>query len=417
MTDTDQPDTERTRRLLDGLMPVPAVPHDFAQRVLAARDREGKRLQRRWWPWATAAVVTAAAAAVVIFAARRADSLGGASVQASERQTVQVGSGAVAVIEPHGEIAWQRHGGAVRVEQRRGDVFYRVDRGSNFVVASPAGEVVVTGTCFRVTLQGPGSDAAYVQVLEGSVDVRNSAGKAGLVAGDWGRLVADRAPERMTRAPSTLPVALEQLFARAQDRPGAVKLKGALPSPLDTPEATVRRRWVPLTAEERLDLARRCKFGWGLPRHLNRAEAVAAPDGVPLSAEERAAVVRVLEEHRAAYFEQVRGIYTEVTGEHADATVSAMALHHEIDTKSSRPDGKAARQRILQEWAGDVEPPAAGATLQPIERFWRLQVSTVEESIRRLTPIIGAERAQAVIRALIDMAVMGDEDNCASGKH
>ena len=73
----------------------------------------------------------------------------------------------------------------------------------------------MTGTCFRVTVQGPSGEPTYVHVLEGSVEVRNGAGKAALLAGEWGRLVAGRAPERVTHAPS-LPLALDQLFARAQ---------------------------------------------------------------------------------------------------------------------------------------------------------------------------------------------------------
>jgi hypothetical protein len=398
-------DEERTRRLLDALMPVPAAPADLAQRVFQARDGAPIRRARRW-PWVVAA--TAMAAAMVILLVRRHDTPG-ASALALHRQTVDVGGRAIAVIEPRGEISWRKQGGEMRVEQRRGDVFYRVDHGGAFVVAAPAGEVTVTGTCFRVALQGKSVEAAYVQVLEGSVEIRNSAGKEALIAGEWGRLVAGRAPERMTRS-AYLPVALDAPFTRPHETTAQAQV-ATVAGVIEPP----KKIFLP-TSEQRIELARTCRFRWGFPRHLNRAEVGAPPKSPPMTADELAAVVRVLEDHRAEYFEQLRGIYTEITGEHADPTVAAMALHHEIDDKGSRPEGKTARQRILQEWAGDVEPPPAGAAQSPMERFWRLQATAMDETLRRLTPVLGAERARAVMEASGDMLVTGTEDGCPSGK-
>ncbi len=43
--------------------------------------------------------------------------------------------------------------GATTVSQPSGDVFYRVNHGGPFVVHTPAGDIHVTGTCFRIEVQ------------------------------------------------------------------------------------------------------------------------------------------------------------------------------------------------------------------------------------------------------------------------
>jgi hypothetical protein len=138
---------------------------------------------------------------------------------------------------------------------------------------------------------------------------------------------------------------------------------------------------------------------------------------VALSAGERDAVNKLLEEDRARYFEELRNIYREITGEELpDANLSALALHHEIDARASRAEGTAVRQRILQEWAGDVPPPLAGSPQPAIERFWRLQTGELDSLERRLTPIVGPERAHALVAASVDMTATGTEADCPSGK-
>ncbi len=54
--------------------------------------------------------------------------------------------------------------GAMRVEQGRGDVFYRVEPGAAFVVATPLGALTVPGTCLRVTMMSdPGERETTMQ--------------------------------------------------------------------------------------------------------------------------------------------------------------------------------------------------------------------------------------------------------------
>jgi hypothetical protein len=257
-----------------------------------------------------------------------------------------------------------------------------------------------------VALHGP---AAYVQVLEGTVVLRNDAGHAPLAAGEWGLLVPGQRPSRLP--PAAHPTfALDPPVAATRLAPPAFA-----PSPPD-PMRSPSQKAFAFSSEERLAFARQCLFRWGLPRHLVRWEAPGPDGSVPLSADEREAVGKVLEEDRAHYFEELRNIYREITGEPADDNLSALALHHEIDARASRAEGTAVRQRILQEWAGDVPPSVPGSPQPAIERFWRLQTGELDGLERRLSPVVGPERAHALVAASVDMAATGTEADCPSGQ-
>jgi hypothetical protein len=87
------------------------------------------------------------------------------------------------------------------VEQPAGDVFYRVQPGATFRVHTPAGEVAVLGTCFRVKVEDAvnGRDlkvgvvgaavgaAALVSVYEGKVAVSRGGDRVTLTAGESAR--------------------------------------------------------------------------------------------------------------------------------------------------------------------------------------------------------------------------------------
>src|SRR5262249_53158704 len=88
----------------------------------------------------------------------------------------------------------------------RGNVFYRVERGGPFVVATAAGSVTVLGTCFRVEVQemkktwiagatgAAVSAALLVTVYEGRVLLAKSHGSLELGAGEHGHAAAGAAP-------------------------------------------------------------------------------------------------------------------------------------------------------------------------------------------------------------------------------
>jgi hypothetical protein len=221
--------TRPGQRLLEELWPTPEPPRGTADKVVAALAREAAASRkpvapvrapnpyRRATIWA--ALSTAAAAGVLLAAAligrgapgTRAEESGeGADsdghLVASARQTVNIGARGAAAMEPGADVAWSVRGRKVRVKQRRGSVFYRVERGGPFRVSTPGGEVEVTGTCFRVTLPAAAGSAAsaatLVSVLEGTVKVRGGSGsearELAIGAGQAARLQPGRPPELTT---------------------------------------------------------------------------------------------------------------------------------------------------------------------------------------------------------------------------
>jgi hypothetical protein len=100
------------------------------------------------------------------------------------------------VLEKGARVSWD--GDAV--EQSGGDVFWRVEPGARFVVHTPAADVTVKGTCFRVNVRGGEDDmtgrdvkvgavgaviaaTALVGVYEGKVAVSHAGQSVDLVAG------------------------------------------------------------------------------------------------------------------------------------------------------------------------------------------------------------------------------------------
>lgn len=95
-------------------------------------------------------LLAAAMIAVVVFGALRRHAEARGDVVAGERREVRVGGRAIAVLEKGARVSWD--GDAV--EQSGGDVFWRVEPGARFTVRTPAADVTVKGTCFRVNVRG-----------------------------------------------------------------------------------------------------------------------------------------------------------------------------------------------------------------------------------------------------------------------
>src|SRR5204862_6524451 len=134
------------------------------------------------------------------------------------RQSLSIASRAVAVAEAGSDLNWSTNRDRVRVEQRKGAVFYRVDHGSPFVVSTGVADVIVTGTCFQVEVEPPIDNraadllnAVVVRVFEGSVRVTNQVGAVPVVAGERVRVEPGHAPGRVTA------VALTETLATAPD--------------------------------------------------------------------------------------------------------------------------------------------------------------------------------------------------------
>jgi hypothetical protein len=254
-------DGSRRERLIEELFPAPPPPRDMAARVLAALADDagrgtgatnttiGKAAARRsrtpLWSSAAAAGVLAllgwwASARWSPFA--DAGDQGGQLI-ATAAQTVNIGVRAAAAAEPGADLAWSVKGRRARVDQRRGSVFYRVNHGGPFHVVTPAGDVEVTGTCFRVALGAGASGPAattLVSVLEGSVKVHTDVGQLAITVGQTARLSRGHAPEIVPSASTDqLQGRLDRALARLQQLEGrlADSEREAARAPLRRPAA------------------------------------------------------------------------------------------------------------------------------------------------------------------------------------
>jgi len=157
------------------LDPPRGFPERLGARLVEVERHRTRRRRRR--VWAAGATILAVAAACFVWGApvSRGD------VTAVERREIHLGARdrAVAVLEHAAHVSWA----ADDVTQDAGDVFYRVERGQGFVVHTPAGDVCVKGTCFRVALSGDARNAV-VSVLEGKVVVARGPLSLDLHAGE-----------------------------------------------------------------------------------------------------------------------------------------------------------------------------------------------------------------------------------------
>jgi len=134
----------------------------------------------------------------------------------AERTTLSIGK-ATLVAEPGTALRWTSSDRGVQVEQRSGNVFYRVEPGRRFVVVTEVGELSALGTCFRVEvssmklpkqgLAGGAIGAAvtagvFVAVFEGKVSLSNDRGRVEIAAGQSARIAsggdANAGPPAMT---------------------------------------------------------------------------------------------------------------------------------------------------------------------------------------------------------------------------
>jgi hypothetical protein len=388
------------KSLIDELWPALEPSPDFPHRVLAAMDgvtlrattrRRGRRL----------ALVGVAAAAVVLplatwLATRPASPAGPTfgDLETAERRTITIANRAVAVAEPGADLSWTSAAGRLRVDQRHGAVFYRVERGGPFVVSTEAAEIRVTGTCFQVEIDG----GVSVHVLEGSVVVSNARGHLALTAGDRAR-VETGLPPALVSLPDERDVTARHR-ERVQQLESALReaRRGAREPPLEArlPE----HKYQDFSPEELKELAGRCEFRYARPQHLVGFGPPDVGGRFDLDDRERAAVLQIMEDQRTRFVEDLRGIYLEIVGDRAVANaLSPLALIDEISAKSRPGEDVEARDRLFDEWAGRAAPPASITTRPAVERFWRLVFAAPEVFIKRLSEVVGPERARAIAKA------------------
>lgn len=191
-------------------------PRDFAERVTERVVAERPRRTRR--TFAIGALALAVAAAAVLVPAKLRVPRG--AITADARTQAALGPRVVGVLEPGAQVRWE--GDALT--QNSGDVFYRVEPGAPLVVHTPAGDVSVLGTCFRVRLE------------MNKRDIKSAAAGAGLAAIAFvavyeGKVAVSHAAESVTLAPGEAAKATASGVERLEDGRAALDDPSASPDP------------------------------------------------------------------------------------------------------------------------------------------------------------------------------------------
>jgi hypothetical protein len=454
----------------------PGPPADFAARLdvaaITASGAGGRGPRRARWPVAVGVVAALAAAVAVV--AWPSPSPGGSVLVASRpfeaRESVELGGRGVAVAEPGAAFGWRKDGAALTVRQEAGDVFYHVDpvgraADAPFVVTTPAGEIRVTGTCFRVEVIEMKSSkasvlgaaagaviatAAVVTVYEGKVLVASPAGQAEVRAGE--KVTLDGAPP----VPSTVggpPIAValpaepsanitrdellvrdkaqrEQIAAltgRLKQLEGAITAGGGVLRRKGPREDGEIEDWMNPTKDELLAMAKECRVQIDVPTLVRGENMTIRPETAEklgLTAEQVAQSNQAFLELKSSWVQRVRGWYIEATGDaHGADQLSAHAMAEEIQDKATPGEPAALQKRISQERAGLVPPPANLARTSPYERYFRAYADLGNEAERALAEKIGPEKAHAIraenggwgMRMAMAGCNDGEEDETAAG--
>jgi hypothetical protein len=400
------PEERIERDLLDAYT-VPEPAPDLADRFFTRlRDADSPPRRRRRWRIALGGLALAlAVGAVLLILADRDQEPSAGALTATRRTTIEIAGRAVAVAEPAATLAWHASGdGAVRLEQAAGDIFYRVDSGGAFVVATRAGEVAVTGTCFRVDVPPDAAAPVTVHVHEGAVRLASAQGALELSAGQRGSLAPDRAPALATAPPTP---AVSELIARDADqkrRIAALEAKVAREEPfrgVGGTEAHNVRRPADMSGDELEAMARTCELPFDLvPLPGSTLMDKVIDEGgakAKLTESERAALDAVLRDYRPGHETALRALYAELTGADGDA-LDPLTLALEIMQKAPAAELAAAKKTIAGERAGLRAPPPDAAAGPVIERYLRFAIAAPDEFERALAGAIGADRARAFRR-------------------
>lgn len=427
---SDHDDEKIDREKLKAAWPGDEPSAGFAARVTAAAEAEAAARtsppKRRHASWVRVGVALTAVAAAIALALKVSPALPQVGERlTAARETIALGRRGLAVAEAESALKWRVDAAGAELEQSAGDVFYRVEKGGPFVVRTPAGEVRVRGTCFRVEVDpmkkswmqmGAGAamaTAVLVTVYEGKVILANEKGQTTLAAGEQARVARGEAPSPASDAKSADHAALasapaegitrEELLKRDQlqraeleklrSRVHVLEASGGSPG---SAAAGKKESFSSLSKDELQAMAKDCKLKWDQPGIGAKPETMGDEQArdLGLTDQERAEVNRVNAELNQRVTAQLRQLYVEVTGDKAGSEILAPgALEQEIMEKSSEKDAKQAFYNISHERAGMQPAPGSVDGAPAVERMMRLLTSLGDQYERELGKAIGPDLA------------------------
>ena len=419
------------RALLEDALPAAEPTAGFADRVVGAIDQ--KAPVRRWPVFAAAAAGIAATVLVFVTVGHRSALGGSGRVDVGARAEVQLGGRGIAVAEEGSAFDWRvGKDGAARIEQTQGNVFYRVERGEPFVVSTPAGEVEVKGTCFRVEVQpmslkhaivgataGAALATVVVTVYEGRVAVRNAHGatevgagsRIGMsqgnapsaalaVAGDAQKaaVLAGAPPDTATRDDLLTRDAVhrQQIAALENQVKELSRVHVAAPPQGKEGKGPAREKMHDFTPDELKQMAANCEVRWDSPSFGGDSQDFSADDAAKmgLTPQDVATYNRLVKQESADMLAQGRAIYREVTGDSGD-NLEFNSLWSELQGKLVRGDWQAARTRLSQEKAGLIQPQDSSQQ-SAAYRFLKLMSSAGDVLAQQLEQALGPDKAHAL---------------------
>lgn len=427
--------TPEERAALEGWQ-AKEPPPQFAEKILA-RDAAQRSSKRVW----IGAVAIAASVVFVALAMRGGREAVHGTHHASVRTTLVLGDRATVVSEAGTELSWSiDRSGRAELEQKSGNVFYRVERGGPFVVHTPRGDVHVLGTCFRVEVEemraassgliGAGIGAALattvmVTVYEGRVSTAAPQGaEMAIAAGESARLELGPMPAPAGQRTKKLELRPPQARREERDAVFAELPPNATPEQIAEAHRALKKEAdkmreelkamrgeveearlakssdkvydIPQAELERM--AEKCELRWDMqplgakPTSIDTEEL----EKLSLAESEREVIDRVYKEDHARLQKELAALYVEVTGDATAGSLAATAMFEEIVDKAPKGEIQRVFQKLAQERAGLLPPSPDSAKASAWERVFRLMTGAGDALQAEFAKELGPDTAKAL---------------------
>jgi hypothetical protein len=329
---------------------------------------------------------------------------------AAQRIEVPIGERAVAVLEPGAHVRWRGD----RVEQDRGDVFYRVDRGGGvFTVSTPHAEATVLGTSFRIGIEqetamkrrdvAAGALGAVAGVLvvvgvyEGKVRVSHADQAVTVRAGE--SAVADQhgvssgAPAAVARPAETGSAKTEAQLRQRLDE--VAKEKAALEQELIAANDAVGKNPFDLTKDDWAKMAENGEFKYRYPCFQSGGYRPSADRLEKLGLEPSAAdaIQQAYNSSNKRFYEGMKPICTQLLGKPVDNDVMSECISQLFGDIYRKGDSRATFKQVAEIHAGTRQE--ADAT-KPEMKMLMVFSSGMAPFEAELAKTFGAEEAHRI---------------------
>ena len=422
----------------------PQPDESFAKDVLQeyvegslVKQRKPSRTHFRRVGWAIASVL---ALTCGMYIALRPQSEQG-EIVTQARESLALGERVVAVAERNAFLRWTVRDGHGEVVQERGNVFYRVEKETEWIVRTPQGDVHVRGTCFRVEVEmnprwthaavGAAVGASVVvSVYEGRVALadQHEEKEVILAAGERGTFDREGFPlqedadhqespwmQHQAQEPvsassignqrsssggdsSDQHVILQQQLQRQADEIARLQTELALAGDAHLPMH--ERRYYPATQAELVALADRCTIRLDLPPVMGMTPGDVSDNDratkMGLRPSERPTVDDALIRLHQNAREDFETLYVEATGDTDGVDeLSPEAMFAEIRDKALPEDRQNVVGILALERAG-LRTPRPIAERSIVERAFRRLTALGDDLQHLLAESLGPERAHEI---------------------